>query len=439
MKQDSFKREQPAQGKSLTGLRQTAEQIGSKAREWLARYLDLFQELYVEEFLIWFAAEFLFFLIAMEVIRGTLAMLLMVVLLGAWLLPISKYARDLSHRSLLMLIPGTAIPAYGIWLFGVILIQSATHTIASSFFYLLIATMSYGLTTAFISGRRENWIMRQTLAGNPLTDRSPRSATRKAMLEAVKTKDLVEQEVANRLKAERLRTELITNVSHDIRTPLTSILNFSQLLGQEELGEVGRDYLQVVEKSARRMKVMVDDLFTATRTASGNLQLTIETVDLTEVLMQTYAPLHADFMEKGMELVCSWGDTVVPVRADGTQLSRVIQNLLVNALKYSVRDTRVYVRLTRTQDSCIMTVINISRNKLDQSPEELMEQFVRGDQSRHTEGSGLGLYIATNLARAMAGQLELAIEGDVFEARLQLPPAQSASIGPEDPTADRPN
>lgn len=86
-----------------------------------------------------------------------------------------------------------------------------------------------------------------------------------------------------------------------------------------------------------------------------------------------------------------------------------------------------------------MTVINISRNKLDQSPEELMEQFVRGDQSRHTEGSGLGLYIATNLARAMAGQLELAIEGDVFEARLQLPPAQSASIGPEDPTADRPN
>lgn len=267
------------------------------------------------------------------------------------------------------------------------------------------------------------------LQSQPNQFTSLRLNARKAITDGSYTKERVEQEVSERMKAEQLRTELITNISHDIRTPLTSILNFSELLSHENLNIEAQDYLGVVQKSAQRMLIMVEDLFTATKTAAGNLQLDVKTVDFSEGLMQTYAPLHTMFVAKGLELVYNRVNQTVPVWADGTHLSRVIQNLLINGAKYSVNDTRVYIKVKEEPELYRISFINISKEMLDISPDELMEQFVRGDTARHTEGSGLGLYIATNLLKAMSGELVLGIDGDVFTAAITLPKGKIENMG----------
>lgn len=232
---------------------------------------------------------------------------------------------------------------------------------------------------------------------------------------------VIQEEIDKRMKAENLRAELITNISHDLRTPLTSIINFSQLLTRDEDISAGRDYALVISKNAQRMKTLVEDLFTAAKSASGNVPLTIETLDFSEVLMQVYAPLHDAFLKKNMELIYGKTDTGVMIKGDGNAVSRITQNLLSNALKYSQDGTRVYIRVRETEKLNVFTFQSISKEKLDITPDELMEQFVRGDRSRSTEGSGLGLYIARNLARSMGGDLSLSISGDVFTASLNLP------------------
>lgn len=408
------------------------DNIRQNAVTLLDKYLNVYRQLYLEEFFMVFGILFLGIVLINHFFYtfNFLIPLLLILLLGAALITLIAYARELFARSLFRRIPLQAALTYGGYFIFFLLLGSIIGLNFNSFTsFVLFYVILYAAVTEFLVNKAENLTLIHGVQGEKLKFTSPRLKTALAVQAASSTRERIEQEVGIRMKAEQLRTELITNISHDIRTPLTSILNFAELLGGEDLQPEARDYLSVVHKSAQRMKVMVDDLFTATKTAAGNLKLEIETVDFSEVLMQTYAPIHSTFRDKGLELVYNRVDQTVPVRADGLHLSRVIQNLLTNAAKYSVDDTRVYVKVKDEPDLCRISLINVSREMLNITPDELMEQFVRGDQSRHTDGSGLGLYIATNLQRAMAGDLSLGIDGDVFTATLTLPKGQNAILG----------
>lgn len=402
-------------------------------RTVLDRYLGLYRQLYLEEFFIVYSLAFIGLVALSRVwfLPGAWLTGLFLLLLALILISLVAYARQLPRRSLLFIMPRTAGLVYlGALAGAVFFLPFIQYAASGSLPGIVFLAAQASLVTEVLAFTADRQRLLNALEGEPDPHTSPRDHVARALSLGAFTRERVERAVAERMKAETLRTELITNISHDIRTPLTSILNFAQLLDKEPLGSEGRDYLGVVHKSAQRMKVMVDDLFTATKTASGSLNVAIAPVDFSEVLMQTYAPLHGLYLEKGLELVYNRVDETVPVLADGAHLSRVLQNLLGNAAKYSVNDTRIYVKVRDGADPVTVSVINISRDRLDMTPNELMEQFVRGDQSRHTEGSGLGLYIATNLLRAMAGELSLSIEGDVFTAALTLPKGPDEILRP---------
>lgn len=408
------------------------QRIKEQVKLNLDYYLQLYRQLYLEEFFIVFSLMFLVIVVISQVnILVPLSPFLLILFLIGTLLPLIKFAKDLPARSLLVRIPKEAIGGYLILLIigGILLPALADRYTLITLTTILCLTIMYGLVTELLVAIDQNRLLINALHGKVERFQSPRAKSLQAITAGSYTRERVEREVSERMKAEQLRTELITNISHDIRTPLTSILNFSDLLGQEDLNIEARDYLGVVKKSAQRMKVMVDDLFTATKTATGNLQLDLKTVDFSEGLMQTYAPLHTMFQAKGLELVYNRVNQTIPVLADGTHLSRVIQNLLINAAKYSVNDTRVYIKVKEDPDHYRIAFINISKDMLDISPDELMEQFVRGDTARHNDGSGLGLYIATNLLKAMSGELVLRIDGDVFNAEITLPKGHNELIG----------
>ena len=404
--------------------------IKTNATTILDKYLDRYRQLYLEEFFSVFGLMLLgLVVLGMTGFFNGLMPVLFILWLVGCLVPLVAFAKELPSRSLIRQIPKLAGLTYLSVLILFLVIIPFFLDYQALLATLLFIALSFIMTTELLVAIAENRSLKKVLLGEAQPFKSPRLKTMQAIKEGAYTRERVEREVCERLKAEQLRTELITNISHDIRTPLTSILNFSELLGAENLAPAARDYLGVVHKSAQRMKIMVDDLFTATKTAAGNFKLDIATVDFSEVLMQTYAPLHSMFREKDLELVYNRVDQTVPVLADGTHLSRVIQNLLSNAAKYSVNDTRVYIKVKAESDCTQIAVINVSKEMLDISPDQLMEQFVRGDQARHTDGSGLGLYIATNLLKAMAGELTLSIAGDVFTATLELPTGQNQIIG----------
>lgn len=403
-------------------LRSLVDNVQSVA----GKYLELYHFLYFEEFLLVFAALFLGLDILSRGLSGFPFMVAFALWILSMLLPMVAFMREIPDRLLFRRWPSRILTAYAATAWALLILFSSTDS-ANSFFGLGLF-MSAAMVE-FLVYWTENRLLMQAMSGVTPQWTSLRKNTVKAIAEAGYTKERVEREVTERLKSEQLRTELITNISHDIRTPLTSIINFSELLKGEEMGPEARDYLMVVDKSAHRMEVMVEDLFTATKTASGNLEVTAETVDFSEVLMQTYAPLDNRFQEKGLELDYDRRDATLVIKADGTHLSRVIQNLLINALKYSIPGTRVYVKGKEARDTYSISFTNISRQKLDITPSDLMEKFVRGDESRQTEGSGLGLYIATNLMELMKGSLNLAIEGDVFTAVITLPKGIHETLG----------
>lgn len=230
-------------------------------------------------------------------------------------------------------------------------------------------------------------------------------------------KDGLEQAVSERMKSERFQTELITNVSHDIKTPLTSIINYIDLLSKEDLpGEKAKEYVEVLTRQSKRLKKLVQDLIDASRASSGKVKLTMEEIDL-NVLLSQMAGEYVDKMSSaGIELVVTKSDTPVPVMADSQSLSRVFDNLLQNIVKYAQKGTRAYVDLEGK------TVIfrNTSAERLNISSEELLQRFVQGDASRKSEGSGLGLSIADNLMKLMGGSLKLSVDGDLFKVTLEF-------------------
>lgn len=229
--------------------------------------------------------------------------------------------------------------------------------------------------------------------------------------------------VDDRLKSERMKTELITNVSHDLKTPLTSIVNYVDLLKKEQLtGTVG-EYVEVLDRQSARLKKLTEDLVEASKASTGNLHVTLETVNVTEFLEQAQAEYSARLVTAGLTVVMQVPDDALPARSDGRYLWRIMDNLLGNACKYALPGTRVYISARQDGDMVVIDVKNISRDKLNISADELMERFVRGDSSRNTEGSGLGLSIAQSLAALMGGKLELTVDGDLFKAEVFLPMA----------------
>ena len=227
--------------------------------------------------------------------------------------------------------------------------------------------------------------------------------------------------VEQRMKSERLKTELITNVSHDIKTPLTSIINYVDLLERPHTPEEGAEYLEVLERQSKRLKKLTEDLVEASKASTGNISVTLAPTSTIEIINQSLAE-YGQRMEAGkLSVLINVPEPAPGVRADGRLLWRVMDNLFNNVVKYAMPETRVYVDVRTSEGNAVISVKNISRAALNVSAEELMERFVRGDASRSTEGSGLGLSIAKSLTELQHGQFNISTDGDLFKAEITLP------------------
>ena len=234
----------------------------------------------------------------------------------------------------------------------------------------------------------------------------------------------MERAVREQTRAERMKTELITNVSHDIKTPLTSIVNYVDLLQKVDVQpETAREYIAVLDRQSLRLKKLTEDLVEASKASSGALPVDVQPTDVAVLFDQIVGEYQERLAGCRLTLVARPPEKPVSVQADGRLLSRVMDNLVSNICKYALEDTRVYVAAACDEETVTISFKNVSRDELNISPDELMERFVRGDASRHTEGSGLGLSIAGSLVQLMGGTFDLSIDGDLFRADITLPRA----------------
>lgn len=248
----------------------------------------------------------------------------------------------------------------------------------------------------------------------------------KALAEGMRyTNAQLQSAVAKAVKDERLRTELITNVSHDLKTPLTSIINYVDLLSKCDIeDENAQQYIKVLGDKGAKLKRLIDDLIEASKVTSGNITVNLTKLNLYELCLQATVDAQEDFEKAGLDLIIKENGSATTILADGPKSFRIIENLLSNARKYSARASRVYVNVYEENGMGVFEIKNISAQPLDISPDELTQRFVRGDKSRNQEGNGLGLSIATELCRVQNGKLEISIDGDLFKAKVKLPIAK---------------
>jgi signal transduction histidine kinase len=232
--------------------------------------------------------------------------------------------------------------------------------------------------------------------------------------------DTAMKEAQNRLKSERMKTELITNVSHDIKTPLTSIINFVDLLRKPHTEEERQQYLEVLSRQSDRMKRLIEDLIALSKATTGNIQVNITCLDAVEAVQQALGEFSDKLEAVSLTPVFRHPEGRIPVMADGRQMWRVLSNLLTNAVKYAMPGTRLYLDLSRNEGWVQISLKNISREELKASAEELLERFVQGDSSRSTEGSGLGLNIAQSLMELQGGTMQIHLDGDLFKVVLSF-------------------
>lgn len=232
----------------------------------------------------------------------------------------------------------------------------------------------------------------------------------------------LEYAVEESTKNERMKADLITNVSHDIKTPLTSIVNYVNLLKNEKIeNERAQGYIRILDEKAARMKQLIEDLVEASKVSSGNVKLDMQIIDLVELVYQTAGEFDDKFESKGLTVVTKLPNMPVYICADGRQLYRVIENLYNNVAKYAMEHTRVYVEIAVKDERVVFSIKNVSEKSLAQENSQagdLTERFTRGDSSRTTEGSGLGLSIAKNLTQLMGGTFDICVDGDLFKAVL---------------------
>ena len=232
----------------------------------------------------------------------------------------------------------------------------------------------------------------------------------------------VKKSLTEQAKSERLKTELITNVSHDLRTPLTSIITYTDLLKNPNLSEEERNkYIEVLDKKSARLKTLIEDLFEVSKMASGNIELNKQRIDLTQLMQQAIGEHEEAFEKANLDLRITKPDEPLYANVDGQKWWRVLDNLVVNALKYSLEGTRVYITLAQKGMEAEFTVKNIAKYELGENVDELTERFKRADTSRHTEGSGLGLAIAQSIVDLHNGRLKIDVDGDLFKVTITVP------------------
>lgn len=236
------------------------------------------------------------------------------------------------------------------------------------------------------------------------------------------------------MKSERMKVDLITNVSHDLKTPLTSIISYVELLSKEDLPETARDYVNILAEKSERLKNIVSDLFDLAKSTSGNLPLNLENLDLKKLIEQTLADMEDDIEKSKMRIKTTFSENPVYIYSDGKKLYRVFQNIIGNALKYSLAGTRIFIDMETANNYVNVTVKNTASYDMDFTAEEILQRFSRGDKARTTEGSGLGLSIAESFTRACGGSFKVEIDGDQFKVRLGFP---VSGIIPPDPMADK--
>lgn len=226
-------------------------------------------------------------------------------------------------------------------------------------------------------------------------------------------------------KNERMKADLITNVSHDIKTPLTSIINYVNLIKLEKIdNERVQGYIKILDEKSQRLKQLTSDLVEASKISSGNVKLDMQVIDLVELVYQTSGEFNEKFEQKELTIVTKLPKTAVLIRADGRQLYRVIENLYNNVAKYALEKTRVYVDIAYAEEKVIFSIKNVSERSLareNSNAGDLTERFIRGDSSRTTEGSGLGLSIAKSLTVLMGGTFDITVDGDLFKAAITFP------------------
>ena len=249
----------------------------------------------------------------------------------------------------------------------------------------------------------------------------------RALAEAVNSiGDGIQDAVATSMKDERLKADLITNVSHDIKTPLTSIINFVKLLKREDIADERiRGYIEVLDAKSQRLKQLTDDLVEASKISSGNISLQMERINFVELINQTIGEFMEKMEEKCLQVIPVMPERPVYIEADSRRIWRVVENLFGNVYKYALEGTRVYLDLTEKEENgrktAVFSMKNISAQPLNIDADELTERFIRGDVSRSTEGSGLGLSIAKNLTELQNGKFDIYLDGDLFKVILTFP------------------
>ena len=226
----------------------------------------------------------------------------------------------------------------------------------------------------------------------------------------------VEEEV----KSQRMKTELITNVSHDLKTPLTAIITYVDLLKKEEDPGKQKEYVEVLEKKSQRLKVLIEDLFEISKAGSGNVKLELMDVDVVNLFKQVKLELEDKIKKADLDFRCSYPEEKLTVRLDSQKTYRIFENLLVNIVKYAMPHTRVFIEILREDDQAVIRMKNISEQELNIQGQELTERFVRGDAARNTEGAGLGLAIVKSFVELQGGEFGIEIDGDLFKTQVRF-------------------
>ena len=247
----------------------------------------------------------------------------------------------------------------------------------------------------------------------------------------------IRKAVKTSMKDEQMKTDLITNVSHDIKTPLTSIINYVDLLKRLKITEEpAKGYIDILDNKAQRLKQLTDDLVEASKISSGNIVLNKEKLNLTELIHQGIGEFSEKLEERGLQVVLSNNDISAYIFADSRRMWRVVENLLNNICKYAMENTRVYIDMEVGNGRVKASIKNISKQQMNIRPEELTERFIRGDSARSTEGSGLGLSIAQSLTRVQGGEFQIYLDGDLFKVTLDFPEYEENQNEPDDVQQD---
>lgn len=231
----------------------------------------------------------------------------------------------------------------------------------------------------------------------------------------------LESEIKNRVKSERMKTELITNVSHDLKTPLTSIINYVDLMQKENISKEEMDgYIKILDRKSQRLKVLIEDLFEASSAASGEIELNMERLDIVALLKQSLAEFHEKIRSSKLDFKTTLSNNKIYVNVDGKRTWRIFENQISNILKYSMDNTRVYINIEESEESVSIIMKNISAYELDFNEDEITDRFKRGDKARNTEGSGLGLAISKGLTELQGGSLKVSVDGDLFKVEIKF-------------------